>query len=213
MKIHHCIQKSPEWWELRRGIPTASDFDKIMQPVKCKPSASQVPYICQLIADRICLTPPFFTEREGHTAAMRNGENLEPAARSWYELESGFEIEQVGFCTTDDGRLGCSPDGLVKWGDQYKGGLELKCPELKTHMAYLLDGSGLPSEYGPQVHGQLIVTGLPFVDFMSYAPGAPPLLVRVEPDDYTEKLRAALEEFWGRYQTAWEKVQQMGGRT
>jgi hypothetical protein len=202
MKIIECTQYSPEWWEARCGIPTASQFDRIITAAKAEPSKQMDGYIAELIADKASLTPPFFTERGGHTAEMRNGIDCEPEARRFYEADRGLDVRLAGFIATDDARFGCSPDGLVVDGaGEIVGGLELKCPMLKTQAGYLLKG-GLPDDYKAQVHGQLLVTGLPWVDFLSYSPGLPALLVRVEPNDFTKKLASALEVFWEKYQQA-----------
>lgn len=192
-KVHYCVQYSPDWWELRRGIPTASKFDQVMTPVSRKESKGQEPYIDELIADRYCLDPNAMTERPMNPA-MRHGVNCEPEARAWYAMHKGEAVQQVGFVTTDCGRLGCSPDGLI--GED--GGLELKCPQGKTHVGYLRAGT-LPTEYACQVHGSLIVTGRRWWDFMSYCAGFPPLLVRVTPDDFTAALRRHLDAFLDKY--------------
>jgi hypothetical protein len=194
MKTHMMLQYSPEWWEIRRGVPTASQFDKILTPTG-KLSSQATAYIDELIADRFVLNPNFMTERP-MTRAMANGTDMEPEARRWYAMEHPERrVVQVGFCVTDDGRFGCSPDALV--GDD--GVLELKCPLGKTHVGYLREGL-LPADYRPQCHGHLIVTGRPWVDFVSYAPGLPPFSIRVTADSYTEKLRSALDVFWEQYQ-------------
>ncbi len=211
MKIIDCLQYSPEWWEVRRGIPTASCFNRIFTAKTMKPSSQQEGYITQLIADTLRPDAPFLTERSGHTEAMRNGTNTEPEARKWYMVERDCEVCEVGFCLTDDGRFGCSPDGLIV-GDgeaEWAGALELKCPMLKTQIGYVLAGE-VPGEYLPQVHGQLIVTGLPWVDFMSYAPPAEPLLIRVERSKYTDALEEELERFWKRYQAVLERFAPKG---
>ena len=190
MRIIECEQGSVDWWLARKGIPTASQFDRILTPKTGKYSASAEEYICELIADGMMGGPP--QGIEGYTSkAMQDGIDTEPEARRWYAFERDAHVQQVGFCLTDDGRFGCSPDGLV--GDD--GGLELKCPMLKTHIKYLSAGT-LPAEYKCQVHGSLIVTERAWWDFVSYAPNLPPLLVRVEPDTFTEQLRAAMETFW-----------------
>lgn len=191
MRVINCEQYSTEWWEARRGIPTASAFDRIITAKTGKLSAGALGYAFELVADLAQLGPePWLNEPGYESAAMKRGTQTEHEARRFYEMERDVDVQRVGFCITDAGDAGCSPDGLV--GES--GGLELKCPLLKTHVGYLYRG-GLPDEYKPQVHGSLIVTGREWWDFLSYAPGLPPLLVRVEPDDYTESLRHCLAEF------------------
>lgn len=197
---HLCEQLSDEWWELHRGRPTASSFSKILTPKTCKVSAQAEDYICELIASKYAIDLPRGGFENDHT---RNGINTEPEARRWYEMECGEDVRQVGFVTTDDGRFGCSPDGLV--GED--GGLELKCPSGKVHVAYSLVG-GLPDEYKAQVHGCLVVTGRSWWDFCSYHPGLPPLRVRVTRNSYTDLLQRELDTFWGRYQ---DKLNQFNG--
>lgn len=200
MKTIDCQQYSREWWEARRGIATASAFDRIATPAKGDYSTQAEGYACQLIADRF---DRWYGCTEDYvSAAMKNGTIMEPEARNFYELKRDYDVVQVGFCLADDGRLGCSPDGLV--GDH--GGLELKSPTLSTHVKYLYDGV-LPTKYKPQVHGCLIVTGRAWWDFMSYAPGLPPLLVRVEPDEYTQRLRDTLAQFLADYDRILEKIE------
>ena len=47
-----------------------------------------------------------------------------------------------------------------------------------------------------QVHGGMAVTGLPFWYFMSYYPGLPPFIVKVERDDaFISKLKTELDVF------------------
>jgi hypothetical protein len=200
MKSFRCTQYTPEWWEARCGIPTSSAFDRIITPAKGEKSKGARAYACQLAAELACYHPNFFTERENRpkSYAMANGTNLEPEARRFYEQDRGVDVEQIGFVLSSCGRYGCSPDGLVAVDDEGEGGLELKCPNPETHAGYLLDGI-LPLEYKPQVHGTLITTGRPWWDFMSYAPGFDPFLIRVRPDDYTRKVGEALAEFLDEY--------------
>lgn len=206
MKVYHFAQYSAEYWETRRGIPTASCADKIITPAKGKLSAQADKYICRLIADRIHFDPNMMTNNP-MTAAMRNGVTCEPDARNWYSMDRDVSVRQVGFCMTDDGKFGASPDGLIESApDIYEGGLELKVPDTGTHVGYLL-GQCLPDDYKPQVHMQLIVTGLPWVDFVSYRAGYDPFLIRVEPDDFTDILREVLDEFYEKYRRCWEQFE------
>lgn len=202
MKLFTFAQYTPEFWQERRGRPSASNADRILTPTG-KSSASQIPYACELAAEIADLRPNFFTNRPMNKA-MEDGINSEPDARAWLESKLNQDIHQVGGCMTDDGHFWCSPDGII--GDithknpTYKDciGVEIKCPELRTQAKYLIDGE-LPSEYKPQVHFSLALTGFSEWLFLSYAVGLPPLFIRVYPDDYTAKMREAMKEFHGKY--------------
>jgi len=178
-------QYSPEWVAVRNGIPTASQFARIMTPAQRKYSSQATDYALELIDQ----------QHNGYTRTpededMRRGLELEPEARNWYAFDASTHVQQVGFCLSDCGRFGCSPDGLV--GED--GGLEIKCPRPVTHLRYLHDGI-VPPQYLPQIHGSLIVTGRAWWDFLSYCPGYPALVLRVTPDDFTERLAELLEVF------------------
>ncbi|MEM1271791.1 MAG: lambda exonuclease family protein [Bacteroidota bacterium] len=192
MKVINCKQQTAEWWQARRGVPTASEFKRICTPKKWQYADGAVTYAQELIAE---LYDPFYGCHEDYvSAAMAHGSAIEPEARRFYEFNQGVQVEQVGFCTTDDGLLGCSPDGLV--GDD--GGIECKAPKIHTHIRWLLDG-GVPPEHLAQCHGFLVVTGRQWVDFLSYCPQLPELLVRVERDEKTQQLAGCLNEFCGCY--------------
>ena len=128
---------------------------------------------------------------------MANGIENEPIARAWYEFEHDCDVTEVGFCLSDCGRFGCSPDGLV--GDE--GGIELKCPSLETHVKYLREGV-LPAEYRCQVHGEILVTGREWFDFVSYADGLPPFKIRIVPDEFTKLLGDEVNRFCDKYASA-----------
>lgn len=204
MVIVECDQYSPTWWEARRALPTASEFHRIITASKMEYAAGAKSYIYELIAD--LYNPGYGPKDSFQTAAMRNGAILEPRIRRLYEFQNMCDVRQVGFCKSDDGRVGCSPDSLV--GDD--GVLEIKAPEHKTQVAYLLAGV-LPPEYRAQCHGHLIVTGRKWCDFVSHAYGLPDLVVRVEPDDFTEKLRECLGEFLNDYDDALAKIREKFG--
>lgn len=188
-------QMTPEWWEIRRGIPTASRFSKVITPKTGKLSAQADTLIAELIAERFQRGP--IEPDRPINRYIDHGINTEDEARNWYAFHHKAALQQVGFCKTDDGRFGCSPDALV--GDD--GILEIKCPSPAVHVGYLIEGV-LPDEYKAQAHGALIVTGREWLDFVSYATDAAdlePFVVRVVPDAFTELLRAALDQFHARY--------------
>lgn len=186
MKIILCEQGSQEWFESRLGVPSASNFDKIIT-MDGKPSKQREKYLYQLAGEKVCKVK---TETF-QSAAMAKGVETESEARSFYEFTYDCEVAQVGFCLSDCERWGCSPDGLVGDG----GLLELKCPLIQTHVGYLVNG-GLDTDYFHQTQGQLFVTGRKWCDIMSYYPGIKPLIIRVLPDlDFHKKLEAELIKF------------------
>jgi hypothetical protein len=104
-------------------------------------------------------------EDGGYTnAAMLRGIEMEPKAVAAYSALSGNEVRHVGFCEHDTLMAGCSPDGLI--ADQY-GLLEVKCPQMATHLEYL-EGGALPSAYVAQVTHNVWITDAQWCDFVSF---------------------------------------------
>lgn len=186
MIILHCEQGSDTWLAVRAGIPTSSNFDRIIT-TQGLPSKQRQKYMYRLAGERLT-GMPMENYLDGN---MERGKELEAEARATYELVTGNTVEQVGFCMGDTRSFGASPDGLV--GD--KGGVELKCPILSTAVEYL-DKRVLPTIYLQQTQGTLLVTGRAWWDFVSYHPGLPFLVVRVERDEkFINTLRKELGIF------------------
>ena len=197
MKIILCEQGSPEWFAARCGVPSASNFDHIITS-KGEPSKQRQKYLYQLAGERITGK----AEETYQNGAMQRGIEMEEEARKLYEFTSGEKVTQVGFCVTENPAFGASPDGLIG----KDGGIEIKCPQIATHVSYLLDG-GLPSDYFQQVQGSILVTGRKWWDFESYYPGMKPLIVRVVPDvKFLEKLKLELTEFCSELEEIVKKV-------
>lgn len=183
MKILDVIQGSEEWLLARLGIPTASEFDRILTPAKLQPCAKAETYRNQLLAEWFVGHPIDF---DGTVGFMERGKELEPQARAAYEFHRDVEVRTVGFLKRDDEMAGASPDGLVG----AEGGLELKCPAIQTHLGYMLNPQDLVDAYRSQVQGNLYISGREWWDIMSYHPELPPVIQRVEPDP---KYQAALD--------------------
>lgn len=207
MNIHNVTQGTPEWLAARLGKATASEFAKILTPGG-KLSASADAYARKLARECVIDEPEEI--RAYPSKAMQWGTAKEPEAREAYMLATGHDVAQVGFVTHEKhGCLGCSPDGLLTDycrtvnGLDWLGGLEIKCPSIDTLTEWLLakdkDDSFVPSEYLPQIHGSMVVTGLKRWDFCGYFPGVPTVISTVTWNTYTDKLQAALFEFADHY--------------
>ena len=193
---HELIQGSDPWFDVRAGRPTASRFKDICTAKTGALSTSHIGYMCELVEESIF--PTHATGDEFISEAMAHGILFEPEARKFYDKLTGYHTQEVGFCTMDTGICGASPDGLITAPQGYSHGLEIKCPQPKTHIRYVYDNK-LPDAHKQQVHGCMVVTGLDRWDFLSYHPDMAHLLVTVERDEYTEKLETALEEFTLKY--------------
>jgi putative phage-type endonuclease len=187
MKIISCEQYSDEWWSARRGIPSASAFGRILTPTG-KPSTQSKKYMYELLAESVIGEEETKVEP---TEWMQRGTEMEAEARDWFSFEIGADIDEVGFCISDDGKYGASPDGIIT---DEKIGIEIKCPKASTHIGYLENGK-LPGIYKPQIHGQMLVTGFKKWTFISYHPSFRPLIVTVTPDEYTNQLKVAVNQF------------------
>ncbi len=186
MIVHDMDQYSPEWWEIRKGIPTASAAAKILTPTG-KLSTQSRTYINELIADSLGLGDPPIDPTEW----MQRGTLLEPEARKFYAFANDCSVDEIGFITNDEGTAGCSPDGMI---DERQIGWEVKCPKASTHIGYL-QSPDLPAFYRPQVHMSMALSLVTDWIFMSYHPDLKPLVVKVQWDDYTTKVYEALTAF------------------
>jgi hypothetical protein len=179
-------QRDPMWYEAKAGLPSAGSASKIVT-TKGEPSKQAKDYIYQLAGEKI-----IGRIDESYTSfAMQQGIDREDEARGLYELISGQRVRQVALVYKDASKsVSCSPDGLLE-----ASGLEIKCPMLKTHVKYLLDGK-LPTEYIQQLQFSMWVCGFDTYDFMSYYPGIEPLIITVKRDnEFIEKLEIEMVKF------------------
>lgn len=185
--IHNVVQGTPEWAQLRCGVPTASQFHRIITP-KGAPSKSAEVYMFELIAERLTGEPT--VEFTSHW--MDRGHELEEEAVNFYTFTTDMETEKVGFILNDAGTVGASPDRLV--GD--RGLLEIKVGKPSTHIGLLLKSGSAYEEHRIQTQGQLMVAERDWNDLLAYNPGLPPALCRVEREEpFIKMLDAALRTF------------------
>lgn len=205
MLVETFEQYSPEWWAARVGRPSASCFGKIITPKTMKPSSQAEKYLYTLAGERIAGVK----EETYQNAAMERGIIMEEEARNMFEMIQDVEVNQVGMIYPDENKMySCSPDGLMDSPDNLmeEAGLEIKCPLISTHVAYLLAGE-VPVEYIPQVQGSMLISGLSHWFFMSYYPGLPPLILKVPRDEkFCATLQAELESFCERLDRVEEQL-------
>jgi len=172
--FHHDVgQYSEEYDRLRLGIPTSSNFHKIITP-QGKPSKQWREYACVLIAERILQQKIEFY----NSPAMERGLIVEAEAVDWYEFDHDVTVQKVGFLTDDGHTVGCSPDRLVG----AEGLLEIKAPLPHTQVDYWISGE-ISERFRPQLQGQLYISQRSWVDIVCWHDVLPKLVMRVEPDE------------------------------
>lgn len=156
MKIHkELIQGSPEWFEIRVGKVTASHAQAIGNNGKGLDT-----YLLEVVSEMFSSAQKDQYSNE-HT---ERGNELEPLARSMYELQENVEVEEIGFAEYND-FVGCSPDGLV--GDD--GMIEIKCPDDKTYFNLLMN-ENIDSSYIWQCQMNLLILEKKWCDLIFYNP-------------------------------------------
>jgi hypothetical protein len=187
--FHDLEQGSEEWFAVRAGLPTASEFKTVQASGKSgSESITRAKYMRQLAGEILTGEPAPAGYSNDH---MLRGQEQEDDARRLFSLITDYEPIRVGFVR--EGRAGCSPDSLI--GED--AGLEIKCAIPAVQIERLQLGR-LPPEHVAQVQGSLWVTGRQQWHFVSYCPRLPPLIVRVERDEpYIASLASAVAAFNG----------------
>jgi hypothetical protein len=226
MKIHAEFQQknggdpTVEWLLARCGVVTASEFSSLVTPLgKVSEGKGVFTYLCEKLAERWIGGPlPSF-----YASACEQGSILEEEAIPFAALDYNLDIQQVGFVAMDGARVGCSPDGLIGFNGLSKdqptdyhltgseSGIEIKCPNLETHIKYLLKNE-LPADYVAQVQGSMFVTGCATWHFLSYRRKLPALHLVIGRDEkYHAALAEALESFNDQLDEAMEKLVKING--
>ena len=188
-------QKSEEWFQDRLGKVTASRVADVMARTKSGYGAARKSYMSQLLCERLTGN----REDSFQNAAMQRGTDLEPIARSAYEMDKGVMVSEVGFVDHPEiPNCGASPDGMVN----EDGLVEIKCPNTATHIDFLKTGR-IERKYQLQMMLQLACTGRSYCDFVSFDDRLPEELsykcVRFEPhpdemDDMLKEIKKFLAE-------------------
>ena len=163
-------QRSLAWFEARAGRITASVVGAILGNA---PYATRDDIMRRLV--RAYHGAP--EEFEGNIATEYGTRN-EAGALTEYIMETGNEVEQIGFVNYEHW-AGCSPDGLI--GED--GGLEIKCPfGLRKDEEPVFKPLKEQRHYYDQIQFSLWVTGRKWWDFYQWSPNGT-MLERVEVDE------------------------------
>lgn len=169
-EFYNVEQGSEVWFMLRCGRITASNFKDMFS----KPSTLGFKKLVNnCVFEKLTGQLPDFYKSDW----MKRGNEVEPQAIDWYSENSLYDVTNGGFFSKGD-IFGASPDAMVGT----KGALEIKCPSPHIYIEYLESGK-LPSIYKWQVHGQMNVCDLEWVDFLNYHPAHRPKVFRVERDE------------------------------
>jgi hypothetical protein len=195
MITYDVSQGSEAWSRLHIGRPSASQFDRIvtadggmkLNRAKTDWSDATYTYMRELLVGYFLGVPA----ESFSSGFMQRGLDLEAQARAWYEFDRNVDVDQIGFITTDDGRIGCSPDGLIGSA----GMLQVKCLSAKEHLDVFLNGC---TEYDIQVQGELLVAEREWSDLLFWHPTFPKLVVQHRMDKtIAENMFKTIGEFVG----------------
>lgn len=177
-------QRSKEWFEARRGRVTGSIVGGLLglAPYMSKEDAFRA-----LV--RSCHGLP--DEFKGNIATEYGTAN-EGLARSAYEMETGQNVQGVGFVPFENW-AGASPDGLV--GDD--GMLEIKCPfgKRKDNPPEFSSIDEQPHYYA-QMQFQMFCTGRAWCDFFQWSPHGSFLECVDYNDEWINENVPRLKAFW-----------------
>ena len=165
-------QRSPEWFELRKGKFTASEIHKLMG-IKGMGKTGES-YVWEKVAEELGATMPPISNY-----AMIRGTEMEPYAKEFYSRAFNASVSPAEFIIAPwCDQAGASPDGIVTdWENPGESKLiEIKCPINPVgHLLYftiktVADFKREKPEYYWQTQLQMAVTGKTQCDFVSFYP-------------------------------------------
>ena len=186
MQIINVEQGTPEWFQARAGMPTASMFKTVMASGRGGgDSKTRRTYMLKL-AGEIITGDPMDSFSNEH---MERGKVMEDEARDLYSFMTDADPERVGFIV--NGQKGVSPDSLI--GD--KGMLEVKT-KLSHLLLEVLLADQFPAEHKAQCQGALWIAEREWIDIAVYWPKLPLFVKRAYRDEkFIREMSEAVELF------------------
>ena len=184
-------QGSPEWHAARAGIPTGSEFGRIVTPAKGDFAKGAASYMDELIAEKLGERSDF----QG-TPDTEHGLRYEGEALRWLAFRHGVATRETSLCLSDCKRYGASPDALTESLEP----VEVKCPKIKTFLGWrrdYLETGEVPRCHKVQCHAEMLVTGADRCLFVAYAANEylDNLLIEVRRDEFTDRVEEHVNTF------------------
>lgn len=189
--VENLVQGSEKWLAWRKRVIGASDAPTIM---------GENPWenVGRLSDEKLGLTRPF-----AGNAATREGQRLEPEARSAISTKFGVNLRPTVIQDGEIPYIAASLDGLTADNDQI---FEIKCGQ----KAYERTRSRreVPSYYMAQLQHMLMVTGHKSLVFAVFRPKQPLIQLEVlRNESYITRLRRTEVEFMERLKRRGHTVQ------
>jgi len=165
MKIHDVEQKSDAWFALRVQFPLTSSEGQAIAT-----AGKGLETLCtKKLSEKYSSGPiPKFSG-----ADTERGNELEPQARSIYEMKIDVEVVEAGFVTNENVSpvAGASPDGMV--GED--GLVEIKCHNDEKHFTKVTEFKKtgkftIDSKYDWQMQMQMLITERNWCDMAIFNP-------------------------------------------
>ena len=180
--INNILQGSEEWLQLRLGVATASNFDKIITATKGEESKTLASY-----AETLALELVYENIEESFSSySIERGKEHEAIARQAYQEETWVLLENITMFKSDCGNFGYSPDSLV--GDD--GLVEIKTKKARLHCQYLIatpeQRLKLANEFKQQIQCGLWISERKWCDLVIYnhfSKVQKLIIIRVERDE------------------------------
>ncbi len=199
MIVHDMEQGTEEWFKVRAGIPTASEFSTVMANGRGgAESKTRRTYMLKLAGERITGEP--MENTLATNPHIMRGKVMEDEARKFYSFMTDEEPTRVGFIS--NGNKGGSPDALI--GTR-------RMLEIKTALPHILISHLLKNEFPPehmaQCQGNLWVGERDEIDLVIYWPRLPLFVKTIGRDEaHIREMSAAVDKFNDELAATVEKI-------
>lgn len=160
-RVSTAPQRSPGWYVERAGIPSASGLEALFDTLKDgrTPSAKQKSYLKRLAYERTFKV----THDQYDTQPMKDGRFFEEFAAMVYQRDTGNELFEA-FSYISSWFVATPDKHVLEVATKKRGLLECKVVGDETFMDIL--ENGIPLGHELQTQGQLMATGLDWVDYI-----------------------------------------------